>query len=150
MSEQEHKHKGISTNDAFSSVAFWQMMAFVALLCFVWASELLDFPAMVFNAPETRFNLWRVSLLSAAIIVAGIVATGHTYERQRKVVQRLMMACLYCHRIMREDGSWEHVAEYFLKNYPTEMERGACPECEKMLHATESRAAAAEAKGKKV
>ncbi len=133
MSDKDN-HKTLSSGDAFASVAFWQLMIFVLLLCFTWASELLDLPAAM-GAKPTLFNLQRVCLLSAAIITAGIVAVGHTYETQKNVIRRMLMTCVYCHRIMHEDGSWEHVEEYFVRNYPMELARGACPECEAMLKA---------------
>mgnify|MGYP001604513608 CR=1 FL=1 len=133
MTEEKNENKVVSSKDAFSSVAIWQMLVFVILLCFVWANEVLDLPHKMFDQPATAFNMYRAFLLSAAIITAGIIAVGHTYERQRAIVKRMFMTCVYCHRVMHDDGTWEHVEEYFMRNYPHDMDRGACPECEKML-----------------
>lgn len=137
--ERKQSVKVVSSKDAFSSVAFWQLMVFVLLLCFVWANEVLDFSSMMFDTDRIQFNMYRASMLSAAIITAAIVAVGHTYERQRAVIRRMFMTCVYCHRVMHEDGRWEHVEEYFMRNYPVDMERGACPDCEKMLQAVDSK-----------
>jgi hypothetical protein len=123
----------LSSKDAFSSVAFWQLMCFVLLLCFVWASEVLDIPRLMFDAESTPFNLYRACVLSAAVITAGIVSVGHTYERQKAIIGRMLMTCVYCHRVMHDDGTWEHVEEYFVRNYPMEVDHGACPSCEAML-----------------
>lgn len=124
--------------DAFSSMALWQFLAFIVLLCFVWTSELLDLPAIVFGSEETEFNIYRVSLLSAAIITAGIIAVGHSYERQRRLVKQLLMTCLYCHRVKTDKGKWMHVEDYFLAHYPVAVDRNACPECQQMLKSVEN------------
>ncbi|MBN1673541.1 MAG: hypothetical protein JXR37_21020 [Kiritimatiellae bacterium] len=123
--------------DAFASVALWQLIAFVLLICFVWASEVIDLPAIVFHIAPSPFNFYRVCILSAAIITAGIVTVGHTYERQRSLVKKLLMTCLYCHRVKTTKGEWVHAEEYFLNHYPVAMDRGACPDCGKMLETTE-------------
>lgn len=145
----DNKADNKSHGDAFANIALWQFMAFAMLLCFVWASELLDIPSMVFGMKETPFNLFRVSMLSAAIITAGIVAVGHTYEQQRRLVNELLMTCLYCHRVQTPDGKWEHVEEYFMDNFPVAIERGACPECQAMLSSIDSRRKSAEQKSGK-
>ena len=130
---EQHVASKLSSRDAFASVAFWQLMAFVLLLCFIWASEVLDLPRLMFDLDPDPFNFYRVCILSAAVITAGIISVGHTYERQKAVIGRMLMTCVYCHRVMHEDGTWEHVEEYFVRNYPMEVDHGACPECESML-----------------
>ncbi len=127
--------------DAFSSVAIWQLMAFVFLLVFTWVSETLDFPAIVFDAPPTPFNLYRMSILTAGIITAAIITIGHAYEQQRRLVKTLVQTCLFCHRVQNEHGSWEHVHEFFVRNFPVDISGGACPECKKMLDDVNARAA---------
>jgi NAD-dependent dihydropyrimidine dehydrogenase PreA subunit len=142
--------KSTTRRDAFAKVALWQLMAFVLLLCFLWASELIDLPAVVFDASPTPFNLFRVCLLSAAIITAGIVTVGHAYEQQKAVIKQMLMTCLYCHRIKTAEGIWEHVEEYFIKNYPIVIDRDACPDCKSMLDSIDTRASlAAEAEKSK-
>ena len=132
LHEQERRKIGLRS-DAFSRIAFWQLMAFLFLLCFVWASELLDFPAWAFGAEPTPFSLFRATLLSAAVIAAGVAAIGYTYEQQRALLRKLLETCMYCHRVKTPADTWEHVELYFIKHYPVPMIRGACPECEKML-----------------
>ena len=119
--------------DSFALIAFWQLLVFVLLLCFLWASEVLDLPHIVFGAKGTPFNLSRVCILSAAIITAGIVAVGHTYEQQRHIVNKLVMTCLYCHRVKTSEGNWEHVEQFFTQNFPVKSNEGACPDCKTML-----------------
>jgi len=132
--EKKQKETSSSPNkDAFASIALWQFMAFLLLLCFIWTSEILDLPALVFGAEETKFNIYRVLFLSAAVIAAGITAVGHSYEKQRKLVKNLLMTCLYCHRVKTDKGQWLHVEEYFLSHFPVAVDRSACPECQQML-----------------
>ena len=125
--------------DAFASVAFWQLMAFCLLLCFVWASEFIDLPHRAFGTPARPFSLYHTSILSAAIITAAIIAVGHTYERQKALVKSLLMTCLYCHRVKTDENTWEHVEEYFMKHYPVAIDRGPCPECESMLRSIDDK-----------
>ena len=133
MEKKDEKVVISPKQDAFASVALWQFMAFILLLCFVWASEILDIPALVFGSGETPFNMFRVCLLSAAIITAGVVTVGHSYEQHRRLVKKLMMSCLYCHRVKTDKGNWMHVEEYFMSHYPVAIDRAACPECQTML-----------------
>ena len=119
--------------DAFTGVAFWQLLAFVLLFSFTWLSEIADLPELLFGTIHQPLNWYRLALLSAGIITAAIVAVGHTYERQRTLVRQLVETCLYCHRVKTGDGNWQHVEEYFLQNFPIEMNKGACPDCEQML-----------------
>jgi len=119
--------------DAFSSIAWWQILAFVLLLCLVWFVELLDVPSMMFGAEPAPFNLYRACILSAAVIAAGVVVVGHTYERQRSLLKKLLETCMYCHRVKTPDGKWEHVEVYFIRHYPVSMDRSVCPHCREML-----------------
>jgi hypothetical protein len=131
--QREEETKMNARRDAFARIAFWQYMAFIFLLCFVCVIEVLDIPHRAFGAEETPFSLYRVCLLSAAVIGAAVIAIGHTYEQQRSLLRKLLKTCLYCHRVKTPHGHWEHVEEYFIKHYPISMERGACPACEEML-----------------
>jgi hypothetical protein len=131
--QAEEQMKISMRKDAFARVAFWQYMAFIFLLCFVWVLEVLDIPHRAFGAEASPFNLYRVCLVSAAVIGAAVIAIGYTYEQQRAMLRKLLKTCLYCHRVKTAEGKWEHVDEYFIKHYPVSMERGACPACEEML-----------------
>jgi len=133
MSKQQVKPRMRPRADAFSGIAMWQFMTFLLLLCYVWVHEYFDLTAKVFDTEPEPFSPYRAFLMSAAVITAGVITVGHTYERQRSLVRKLLMTCLYCHRVKTDEGSWMHVEEYFLTHFPVDMERGACPECEAML-----------------
>lgn len=130
---EEEKRKISLRHDAFSEIAFWQIMTFIFLLCFVWAVEILDIPGWAFDTEPTPFSLFRACLLSALVIAAGVITIGITYEKQRQLLRRLLETCMYCHRVKTPDGAWEHVELYFIRHYPVPMKRGCCPECNRML-----------------
>jgi len=136
--DSEYKDGARTRTDAFTNVAFWQLMAFVFLMCFIWLNEYMDLPAIVFGTCAVGFDPYRAAMLSAGVITAGIITVGHTYERQRKMVQQLVQTCLYCHRVMNEDGRWEHVEEYFVRNFPVSLNTSACPDCQQMLEAVDA------------
>ena len=131
--EREEDIKMRARKDAFARIAFWQELAFICLLCFVWVIEILDIPRLTWGAEATPFSLYRACALSAGVLAAAVLAIGHTYEQQRSLLRKLLKTCLYCHRVKTVFGKWEHVEEYFIKHYPVSMERGACPACEEML-----------------
>jgi hypothetical protein len=130
---QETRTKIVSKIDAFASVAFWQFMSFFLLISFVWVEEKFDLTALVFDTDPTPFNVYRALLLTSVIILAGVIAVGNTYEKQRSLVKRLLMSCAYCHRVKTDDGSWMHVEDFFLTHYPIGMDRGVCADCDTML-----------------
>ena len=119
--------------DAFASIALWQFLSFILVICFVWVNEVLDLPALIFGVPKTGFSFIRGCILSAAVITAAVIAVGHTYEKQKSLIRKLLKTCLFCHRVKTETGSWMHVEEYFLQNFPVAVDHSACPDCEQML-----------------
>jgi hypothetical protein len=130
---EDEKLKLSARCDAFSRIAVWQAAAFGFLLCFVWCVEWLDIPALAFGMPPTPTNSIRLSLLTAGILAAAVVAIGHTYEQQRHLLRKLLETCAYCHRVKMPNGAWEHVEVYFIRHYPVGMQRGTCPACQQML-----------------
>ena len=131
--------------DAFASIAVWQFLSFIMLLCFVWVNEILDLPALIFSAAKSPFSFFRAFVLSAAVITAAVIAVGHTYEKQKSLIRKLLRTCLFCHRVKTETGDWMHVEEYFLQNFPVAVDHQACPDCEQMLESVKEKD---EAKGK--
>jgi hypothetical protein len=131
--KEKKKKKSTMEGDAFSSVAAWQFMSFILLLCMIWVNEYFDMASIVFDSDPNPFSLYRASMLSAVIITVGVVSVGHTYEKQRALIKPLLMSCLYCHRVQIDKEKWMHVEEYFVKHYPIDMNRGACPDCQAML-----------------
>ena len=135
----EQKPRTKMRTDAFTRAAFWQFMAFIFLLCFVWANEIFDFSALMFGESPVPFSLYRAFLLSAAVIATGVVTVGDSYERQRALVKRLTTSCAYCHRVKSEDGGWMYVEDFFLSHYPVGVERGVCAECQSMLKSVDAK-----------
>ena len=132
MSTDEEKKVRIN-KDAFASVAIWQIVAFIALILFIWVNGLLDIPARVFGAEPTPFSMFQACMLTAAAITAAVICVGHTYEQQRSLLRKLLETCIYCHRVKTPEQEWEHVESYFIKHYPVGMDRSVCPHCQDML-----------------
>ncbi len=125
--------------DAFSSIAMWQFLSFILILSFVWVNEVLDLPHVIFRVPPSPFNFFRACILSAGVIVGGVVTVGHTYEKQKSLIRRLLRSCLFCHRVKTEKGEWIHVEDYFLQNFPVAVDRDPCPDCQAMLDSVKER-----------
>ena len=124
--------------DAFTRIAVWQFMAFIILLIFAWAVEIIDVPALLFDAPPSEFSLYRAITMTAAIICCAIIAVGHTYEQQRRLISQIKQRCPYCHKVLTGKDNWEHVADYFMRHYPMKINQDACPSCRSMLADVES------------
>ena len=85
--------KPVAKKDALASVALWQFMAFILLLCFVWMNEVLDLPARVFNAPESPFSFFRASLPRFCTKIPWVhhhFFPGHVHQIQ-KITFRLLV-----------------------------------------------------------
>ncbi len=130
--------------DAFASIAFWQFMSFILLISVIWVNEQFDLAWLILGAAPSSFSLARGCILTAAVIVSAIITVGHTYERQRTLVKKLLMTCLYCHRVKTDQGRWMHVEEYFMENYPVSVDRHACPDCKQMLETVDEKSAQAQ------
>lgn len=133
---EKKEHQGY--NDAFTRIAVWQFMAFGVLLAFAWAVEIIDIPALLFDATPSPVSYYRALVMTAAIIACAVIAVGHTYEQQKRLVQQIKQRCPYCHKILTGKDKWEHVADYFLRHYPIEINEDACPSCKTMLADVES------------
>lgn len=134
---ENEKLKLSARYDAFARIAIWQAAAFIFLLCYVWCIELLDIPSLAYGATGRSFSIVRISLLTAGVLAAAVVAIGHTYEQQRTLLRKLLETCTYCHRVKMPDSTWEHVEVYFIRHYPVGMRRGTCPDCEQMVNEVE-------------
>lgn len=124
--------------DAFTRIAVWQFMAFIILLIFAWAVEIIDVPALLFDAPPSSFSFFRAITMTAAIISCAIIAVGHTYEQQRRLINQIKQRCPYCQKVLTGKDQWEHIADYFMRHYPMNICQDACPSCRNILADVES------------
>ena len=112
-----------------SRVAAWQFMAFVLLLCLVWGSEILDLPALFFNASPARLDLIRACTLTAAVIFCAIVAVGNTYVQQKHILKGILILCSSCNKVKISKGPWEQLDEYLEEKTLATLAREICPDC---------------------
>ena len=124
-----HGHGGWLKRDGFARVAFWQFMAFLMLLLLIWVNEFLDLSALWFDTPARPPDWFRAWALTIGTVVAAIIAVGHTYEQQRRVIRGLLTVCAECHRIRVAHEVWEQIDEYISEHSLALITHGLCPEC---------------------
>lgn len=122
--------------DPFAYIAFWQLMTFVMLIIMVWINELRDGAAIFFDTPVTGFNIFRVCLLTAAVLVAAIITIGNTYLQEQRVVKSMISVCSNCHRVRLNNDVWQKMEEYIGERSLLSFTHGLCPECTKDLMKT--------------
>ena len=114
---------------ALSLIAVWQFMAFVLLLCLVWASEVLDLPALFFNAESDRGGLIRACILTAAVLLCAIIAVGNTYVQQKHILKGILILCSSCKKVKISKGVWEQLDLYLEEKTLATLSREICPDC---------------------
>ena len=62
-------------------IALWQCLGFVLLLCLIWVTEWYDIPSRLFGSAPSTFNIYRVCLVSAIVIAAGIITHQRSCPR---------------------------------------------------------------------
>lgn len=122
--------------DPFAYIAFWQLMTFLILILLVWINEMSDGASIFFQEPEHEFSVFRVCVLSAAILVAAIITIGNTYLQQQRVLKSMISVCSNCHRVKLNDTVWQKLEEYIGERSLLTFTHGLCPECTKELMKT--------------
>ncbi len=122
---QAHVHAG----DGLVRVAFWQFMAFGLLLLMIWVNELLDLKALWFDTPARPPDYLEAGMLSAIVLTVAIIAVGHTYEQQKRIISGLLTVCAHCHKIRLDQEMWEQIEEYISDHSVALITHGICPEC---------------------
>lgn len=115
--------------DIFVSVALWQFIVFIMLICLVWASEVLNLPALYFGGTEQPLDIFRPFVLSAGVIVCAIITVGNTYMQQRHVIKGMLMVCSSCQKIRIKQDVWEGMDYYLSKHSMVVLSHGFCPDC---------------------
>jgi hypothetical protein len=113
----------------FAYIAFWQFMTFGVLVLLIWVNELLDLPALIYDAPARDpdpFNAW---VLSAGVLIIAIVTVGHTYVQQKKIISGMLTVCSYCRKIRIENSAWEQMEDYLVDHSLAALSHGVCPAC---------------------
>jgi len=122
--------------DPFAYIAFWQLMTFIILILLVWINELRDGATIFFNTSPGEFNIYRASILTAAVLIAAIITIGNTYLQEQRVVKSLISVCSNCHRVRLNADVWQKMEEYIGERSLLSFTHGLCPECTKELMKT--------------
>jgi hypothetical protein len=113
----------------FEYIAFWQFLAFILLVCLVWANEVLDFPAMFYGDKSGRLDWIGASILTVIIIITGFITIAHTYVQQRRAIRGIITICSYCKKVQIDKEIWQRIESYVSHNTDAEFTHGICPEC---------------------
>jgi hypothetical protein len=113
----------------FAAIASWQFAAFALLLLLIWANELFDLPAWVYDQAPREPNIFAASLLSAFVLATAILTVGQTYAKQKELLAGMITVCLHCHKVRLDDDAWEAIERYLSTRMPVEFSHGFCPEC---------------------
>ena len=122
-----------SKRDIFVSIALWQYIVFIMLICFVWVSEIHDLPSLYFGGVEDPVNIFEPFVLSVGIIVCAIITVGNTYLQQRHVIRGMLMVCSSCQKVRVKQDIWEGMDYYLSKHSLALLSHGFCPDCYKKL-----------------
>ena len=113
----------------FAYIAAWQSAAFLMLFLLIWVNEVIDIAALVYGAPPSPPDLTRACVSSAGVLLAAIVAIGHTYVQQQSLIIGILTICSYCHKVRISEEDWERVEEFVGKRTAANFSHGICPAC---------------------
>lgn len=123
---KKHRHpKG----DGLLWVAFWQLMAFCMLILLIWVNETMDLAALWFGAAPGHPDVFRGCVLTIAAIVVAIIAVGHAYVQQKRIIRGLLTVCSHCHKVRVDEKVWERVDDYITEHSMALISHGLCPHC---------------------
>ena len=113
------------------------------LILLVWVSEVRDMPALLFGTEPQDVNIVRGCLLTAAVLVAAIVAIGNTYLQQKRVLNSMISVCSSCNKVCVNQNQWKQMEEYISDNSLLTFTHGLCPDCtEKAMQSINQRPSA--------
>jgi len=115
--------------DPFAYIGFWQFLTFIMLILLVWVNEVRDMPALLFDTTPQDVNIFRGCLLTAAVLVAAIVAIGNTYLQQKRVLNSMISVCSSCNKVRVNQNHWKQMEEYISENSLLTFTHGLCPDC---------------------
>jgi hypothetical protein len=119
--------------DPFAYIGFWQFMTFIMLILLVWVNEVQDISALLFNTDPQDVNIFRGCLLTAAVLIAAIVAIGNTYLQQKRVLNSMISVCSNCNKVRVNQNQWIQMEAYISENSLLTFIHGICPDCMKKI-----------------
>jgi hypothetical protein len=124
----QHKHRH-PKSDGLMWIAFWQLMSFVLLILLIWVNETMDLASLWFGTLPGNPDVFRGCVLTIATIIVAIVATGHAYVQQKRIIKGLLTVCSQCHKIRIDEKMWERVDDYITEHSLALISHGLCPHC---------------------
>ncbi len=124
----QHRHKH-PKGDGLIRIALWQFLTFSIMVLLIWANEMLDLASLWFGAPPGNPDVFRGCVLTIAVIVVAIVAIGHAYVQQKRIITGLLTVCSQCHKIRVDEKLWERVDDYITEHSLALISHGLCPHC---------------------
>jgi hypothetical protein len=120
-----------STVNGLNRIALWQFAAFLMLLLFIWANELLGLSRLIFNtAAQTEdIDYFGCALLSACVILTAIVVVGHSYIQEKDLLQGFVTVCSRCRKVRINQEVWEEVENFVSQRSKVTFSHGLCPTC---------------------
>ena len=144
MNTKPSKNESIHLpKDPFAYIGFWQFLTFIMLILLVWVNEVRDMTSLFFDTSPQDVNIFRGCLLTAAVLVAAIVAIGNTYLQQKRVLNSMISVCSSCNKVRVNQHQWKQMEEYISDNSLLTFTHGLCPDCmEKVMQTINQRTAA--------
>ena len=131
--EQNIETPATTEDDSLSRVAAWQFASFTLLIIVVWASEVMDWPALFFGASGTGVDIIRACLLTAAVIWCAVVTVGNTYLQQKRILNGMLIICTSCQKVKIGREAWEGLDRFVEQNTMAKLELAVCPDCFKRM-----------------
>jgi len=113
-------------------IIFYEIIGFTFIILSNWLNEIIDIPHLLFNAPQTPFNITESileSFIGLLLAVLTILFTKKLLERI-KYLEGFLRICCVCKKIYdRSKKKWLPFEAYFNKNTEIEFSHGYCPDC---------------------
>lgn len=104
-------------------IAFWQGMTFILLIAALWNCEALG---LLHDGPPDEKWLIIPTIL---LVLGGVVAVGHTYLQERRVLSGIVTVCSYCRKVRIEEAAWTQIENFVSRHSRADFSHGICPEC---------------------
>jgi len=80
--------------------------------------------------------------LTAAVLIAALVAIGNTYLQQKRVLNSMISVCSSCNKVRVNQNQWKQMEAYISDNSLLTFTHGLCPDCmEKVMQTINQRTA---------
>lgn len=117
-------------------IVTYEVIAFLAIILFIWLDEVIDIPYLLLGAGKTPIN-WRESLFEsiAILILAAVIIrfTNKMFQRM-KYLEGVLPVCASCKKIRDANNNWQQIESYIRDRSDAEFSHSICPECAEKLY----------------